>query len=110
MGIIGKSFAFVMLPLSIIIFLDSIKLYTLNLPFDKVFVAALLMIALQIISFVMSYVTHRGVKFVEIITLVAFSLPAIAYIGSTLAAFDLPSYVPVVLSVLMFVESLYALH
>ena len=110
MGLIGKVFAFIMLPLSIIVFLDAIGLYRLDLPFDKMFLASLLMIGLQVATVLFVVATHKSMKLMDGVTLIAFSAPGAAYIAMNSMGMAIPSYLPIVLSVIMFVESVYALH
>ena len=44
----GKIFAIVIVPLSILIFLEATGIYQLSTPFDKVLIGSILMIALQL--------------------------------------------------------------
>jgi len=111
MGIVGKLFAIVMFPLSILIVLEKLGLYTLALPIDidKVLIGAALMIALQVITLIMLKISNEKLTFMNIITGLIFIATAVAAVLSM----QYGSYTkeaPIVLAVMMFVEALYALH
>lgn len=109
MGIIGKSFAFVMFPLSILIILEQLGLYSVTLPVDKMRLGAGLMIALQIITLIMLKVRKEELKIMDIMTAVVFIAVAIGAVASGILGI-FPKEIPLILGVMMFVEGLYALH
>ena len=111
MGLLGKAFAVVMFPLSILILLENTGVFSVTLPFlplSKIQIGALLMIALQVITLIMIKVTHADMSFMNLVT-------GIVFIGVAVIAL-LPQFIPVdmpfglILSVMMFVEAIYALH
>ncbi len=110
MTMIAKVLSFCMLPISILIVLESMGLYTLHLPFDKILIGAILMIALQIFSLVMALTHQGGMGVMNIITFIVFMIPAVAYLASFFFGITLFTSLPMILGILMFVESLYALH
>lgn len=110
MGFIGKAFAFVMFPLSILIVLEATGAFTLNLPFNKIFIGAILMIGLQLLTLIFVKAHHGHLSFMNIATCVIFMLPAAIYLLSSLFGNFLQTSIPLILGVMMFVEALYALH
>lgn len=110
MGIIGKTFGIVMLPLSLLIILEQTNIYALKLPVDKIMIGAILMIALQLITLIMLKVTHGDLGFKDFLIFFAFSAPGGAYLALYFLGIAIPSYVPIALAVIMLTESLYALH
>lgn len=110
MNILTKLLAIIMLPLSILIILESTGLFSLALPFDKVFIGAILMIALQLLNLILLKINKGLLRFINIITTLVFILPAVAYILSTIMGFYLFESVPLIIGIIMFIEALYALH
>jgi len=112
MGIIGKAMAIVMLPLSILIVLESLELFTLNIGFNKVFLGAILMIVLQIITLVMVKVYHGEMSIMNFVTFGVFVIPAATYLLSSLISLSttMQQVIPLVIGVMMLIESVYALH
>jgi len=109
MGVIGKSFAFVMFPLSILIVLEELNIYSIYLPINKVILGAVLMIILEIITLVMLFYAYGKPSVMNVVTALVFILTSVAAIGS--GVFGLfQKEVAVVLGVMMFVGALYALH
>ena len=111
MGVIGKSFAFVMFPLSILIILEEMKVFSLTLPVSKILVGAVLMILLQGITLFMLEKNTGKVSFMNIVTAIIFI--GIALIAVLINFFKLgifPKEVNIILGIIMFVEALYALH
>lgn len=110
MGIIGKSFAIVMFPLSILIVLEATDIFKIEFFMDKILLGAILMITLQIITLIMLKSNGGELRIMNLVTAGVFIITALAYIIATIINFDLPSYVPIILGVMMFVEAMYALH
>lgn len=106
---IGKVFAIILFPLSIIILLEKIELFTIDIAFDKVLIGAFLMILLQIITLIMLNVHHGKPTTMNIITACIFIIIAVAAIISAITEL-LPSIIQTIMAVTMFVEALYALH
>jgi hypothetical protein len=109
MGAIGKLFAFVMFPLSILIILDELDIYSLLLPINMVIFGAVLMIILEIITIAMLFFTYGKPSVMNVITALIFILTAVTAIGSGVFGF-FEKEISVILGVMMFVSALYALH
>jgi hypothetical protein len=110
MGKIGKVFAFVMFPLSILIILEALSIFSLNIYFDKVFWGAILMIVLQLLTLLFLKIDHGNLGPMQLITAVVFSLVALLAIFSSSIQLSFSSQIPLILGVIMFVETIYALH
>ena len=109
MGVIEKLFALVMFPLSVLIVLQELEIYALELPIDKLLLGSALMIALQTITIIMLHFTNRKLSLMNIVTALIFILTAIAAVLSM--RFGLfQKEAAIILGVMMFVEALYALH
>jgi hypothetical protein len=106
--LIGKSFAIVMVPLSIIILLEQIGVYALQLPFDKLLVGAILMIALEIITLIGVIINYKKPSITNMIAVVAFLTPPLIYLGHLFIGYANPSYIPLIMAVTMFGETIYA--
>ena len=108
MGLIGKTFAIILFPLSIIVLLETIGIVAL--PFqNKVMLGAVLMIGLHLTTLVMLQISKHGVRFMNIATAFIFIAVALAALFSSfLPAFQ--KEILIIFSVTMFVEGLYALH
>lgn len=109
MGVIGKIFAFLMLPLSILMILEYFKVFSFALPVDKVFLGAGLMTALQLITLTMVMIHQGKILIMNIITAVIFIGTAAAAVVFKLTG-GLKEELVLVLAVIMLVEALYALH
>ena len=108
MGIIGKLFAFIMFPLSILIVMEELGLYYLYSPIDKVIFGAALMIVLEILTIVMLFLNHKP-SIMNIVTAVVFISTAAAAIASGfLNIYQTEAHI--ILGVMMFTGALYALH
>lgn len=110
MGFIEKLFAIVMLPLSILIIMETTGIFSLDLFFDKVFIGAILMIALQLLTLFFVKKHHSSLRGMNIVTFIVLILPALAYIFSGVFNNFLKEQLPLILGVMMFVEAIYALH
>jgi hypothetical protein len=109
MGFIGKSFAIVMMPLSILIILENMQIYSVTLPVDKVLVGAGLMIVLQLITLFMVHKNTEGLGVMNFVTAFVFIGTAIAAVVSGYFSFY-PKETVFTLGLMMFFESIYALH
>lgn len=111
MAIIGKAFAIVMFPLSILIVLEELGIYTLTLPIPmgKILLGAILMVALQVMTVIMLKIHHGKFTVMNILTAGIFILVAI---GVATAPFHgyYQEQAPLILGIMMFGEGLYALH
>lgn len=111
MGLIGKIFAIMMFPLGILIILESLKVYSLNLGVNKIFIGAALMIILQLITIFMVHTNQKNLSFMNILTAFIFISVAIYAILSVILKFGaLQKEIPLILGLIMFIEGLYALH
>jgi hypothetical protein len=109
MGVIGKIFAIIMLPLSVLMVLEYFEVFSFSLPIDKIFLGAGLMIALQVITLIMVHVNQGKLMPMNIVTAVVFIGTAAAAVYFKLSG-SFPKEVVLVLAVIMCVEALYALH
>jgi len=109
MTFIGKIFAIVMLVLSMLILLEELNIFSFEFPISKIIIGAALMIVLQVITIIMLNVHHSRPTIMNILTASIFILIALAAIISVTTGF-LPKEMPIIMSVTMFVEALYALH
>jgi len=110
MAIIGKIFAIAMFPLSIIIILDALGVFSLDLPFNKVLISAVLMIALQVLTLIFLRINHGRLGIMQFLTAGIFILAALVAVFSDFVSFLPSDKLPLILGVVMFVEALYALH
>lgn len=111
MGFVGKLFAIFMFPLSIIIVLEELGIYSVALPIpvDKVVIGAALMVLLQILTIIMLHTDTGGSSFMNYVTAIIFIGSAVgAYFSGMLGFYPKESHI--ILGVMMFVEALYALH
>ena len=108
MGIIEKSIAIVMLPLSLVIVLEEAGIYSLSLFVDKLIIGALLMIGLQVVSLVFSVKGQGGVRAMNIVISAVLVIPALIYLIPALNFFG--ESLSLILGTMMFVESVYAFH
>ncbi|NOZ80307.1 MAG: hypothetical protein GXP63_01425 [DPANN group archaeon] len=107
--VIGKVFAIVMLPLSILIILEELGIFTLSLPVDKVFLGAILMVGLQLMTLILLKVHHGRFSIMSILTALIFTLVAIGAATASLHGYY-KEQAPLILGVMMFGEAIYALH
>jgi|TARA_B100001971_G_C18239700_1_gene569906 hypothetical protein len=110
MGVVGKAFAIVMLPLGILIILEAMGIYSLNIFFDKVFIGAILIIALQLSTLFFAKKYHGSITAMSIVTLIVFAIPAVLYIFSGLFGGFLIEFLPLIIGTVMIVDTIYALH
>ena len=110
MAFFDKAFAFAMLPLSVLIILEELDLFSLSLIFDKALVGAIIMIILQLISLFTLNEMHEHVRTINVITFFFLILPSVLYIVSSFISISFSSSLPLIIGVMMFVESLYAFH
>jgi hypothetical protein len=110
MGVIGKIFAVVMFPLSILIILESLGIYSLSLPFDKILIGAILMIVLQILTLVFLRLHTGKLNPMQIITAIVFIGLSAAALYSYFFTMAFKEQIPLILGAVMFVETIYALH
>ena len=110
MGVVEKVLSLVMLPLGILIVLEEIGLYSLSLPFDKVLIGAILMIALQVINLIMLRIQNGTLTFINLVTGSIFIVIGGAYLASNFFGFFVFDGIRLILGVVMMVEALYALH
>ena len=109
MGLIEKAISILMLPLGILIILETLNIYTLILPIDKMLIGAVLMLALQIVTIIMLKIHAGEIGFTHLLTTILFILPAIAYFLTGIIGPIFGNSLPIIFGVLMFVESWYAL-
>jgi hypothetical protein len=109
MGVIGKIFAIVMLPLGVLMILEQFNIFSFSLPIDKVFLGAALMTLLQIITLIMVMVHQGKIMIMNIITAIVFIGTAGAAVFFKLTGGLRQEFV-LILAVIMCVEALYALH
>ncbi len=110
MGFLERILAFVMLPLSVLIILEDLKVYSISLPFDEALAGAALMIALQAVNLALLMIKNKTLTAMNIITGSVFIIPAAAYIFFSVIGKSYIDHIPLVIGVMMLVESLYALH
>jgi hypothetical protein len=110
MGIIEKPLAIAMIPVSIMIILEEIEILSLNLPFDKVLIGALLIIALQVINVILIRTQNGTITIMNVITSIVLIVPAAGYIVSSIFGIFSIVNLPLIIGVMMFVEAIYALH
>jgi hypothetical protein len=107
--IISRIFAILMVPLSLLIIIQEIGLFTLNMPVDKILVGAILMLALEAITAIGVIINYKALSMTNIIAIIAFAIPAVIYLGQLYLGFPVLSYIPLILGVTMFGETIYAL-
>ena len=110
MTLINKVFAIAMLPFSLLIILEATKVLSIDMPFNKVLVGAILMITLQLLNIIFAKAHNGKLTIMNIITFVIFMAPPLAYFGAVLFGDFLEGNIPLILGVMMLVEGLYALH
>jgi hypothetical protein len=110
MGFIGKAFAIVMFPLSILIICEALGIFSVPLPFDKVLVGAILMVVLQILTLIFMKMHHGSPKIMNYFTAAIFIMVAASALIASFLELPFADKVPLILGVIMFVEALYALH
>jgi hypothetical protein len=110
MGVIGKLFAVIMFPLSILIIAELLGLFSVNLFFDKILIGASLMILLQLLTLLFLRINVGTLKPMQILTASIFM--AISAMALCSPYIDVPfkEQIPLILGVVMFVETIYSLH
>ena len=110
MEIINKFLAILMLPVSILIILEQMKVFSIEFFIDKLLIGAILMILLQLLSLLFVGQNQEGIKAINIITSVIFIIPAVAYIASLFLVIPFSEHLPMIIGVMMLAEAVYALH
>jgi len=110
MGILEKIFSAAMIPISILIILREIGVYSLNLPVDIVLIGAILIISLQLINVILLRTQNGTITAMNVITAAVLIIPAAFYIFSSIFGFFSIENIPLIIGVMMFVEAIYALH
>ena len=64
---LGKIFAVIMFPLSILILLEHFEVFTLNFPIDKLLVASSIMIIFQLINIITAKAKNRKLTEISIL-------------------------------------------
>lgn len=110
MTIITKVIALVMFPLGILIILGHANLLNISIGIDKVFLGAILMIAMQIVSLIFQKIVNGNFSIMSLITSVIFLGTAAAALLSSYLPSPIQSVLPLILGVMMIVEGLYGFH
>jgi len=110
MGILEKIFSAAMIPISILIILEEIEIFSLNLFFDIVLIGAILIISLQLINVVLLRTQNGTLTAMNVVTAVVLIIPAAFYIFSSILGYFSIENIPLIIGVMMFVEAIYALH
>ena len=110
MSIFEKPLAIAMLLVGILIILEEIEVFTLNLPIDKVFIGAILIIALQLINVILLRTQNGTITIMNVVTSIVLIVPAAIYIVSSIFGIFSIVNISLIIGVMMFVEALYALH
>ena len=110
MGAIEKGFAFVMFPLGFLIMIEEMGLFSLSFFLDKTMIGAILMIVLQTITLMTLNMHHEYIRGVNYMTFFCLILPSALYLGSMMISISFKESLPLIIGVMMFVESLYAFH
>lgn len=112
MRIVTLILAIVMLPLSLIILINELTPYTLNIPIkiDLLLIAAILMIVLQLLNLVFLMMNNAALRPMNIVLLIVFIIPSSLYFLEFFLSISFLDVLPLVMAIMMFVESLYALH
>ena len=106
----GKVFGIFMLPVSLVIVLAELDIYTFNLPFNVVLIGAVLMIALQVINLFLAKTHNDKLGVMQIITSAIFILPALVFLVTEFTGIVFVEKINLIVGVMMLAESLYALH
>ena len=107
---LNKLIALPLLIVSVFGLLEFFKVYSLPINFDVLLIGAGLMIVLHIVNLIMAQVNQNKISLMHIITAIVFVIPAIGYIVNYFFSFLLFNEIPLILSVLMLAEGLYAMH
>jgi hypothetical protein len=104
--------AYVLLPLSVLIILESLRIFSLDVPYirDKVLAVSLIIFLFHGINLAMIAMQKSSGSAIEIATNIVFVLPALLYILDKYANISLIPNVPLILGVIMLVDSLYQLR
>ena len=107
-----KAFAVLMLLSGMTIILEQLGIYSLNVGLDKVIIGAVLLVALQILNIVSSK-THNGrISIMSVVMIIVFIMPVLAYFFSDILSLSsgFKGSLPLIIGVMMLLESLYMLH
>jgi len=110
MGLIGKTFAIIMFPLSILIVLETAGIFSIALPFDKILVGAILMIVLQLLTLIFMRIHSANPTLMNYATAGVFMAVAAITLAAGFLSLSFQNAMPMILGVMMFVEALYALR
>jgi len=105
-----KILSIAMLPFGLLIILEELGLFTINLFFDTVLIGATLMIVIQILTLISLNIHHKNIRIVNYVTAVVLLIPVAIYLLSTFITVSFQESLPLIIGVMMFVESLYAFH
>ena len=109
MGIVKKGFAAVMIILGGLIILEETNTYSMNLTYPIALIGSALMIIFQIIHLFSGKIHNGHMGIMPIITSFVFIFPAVGCIADYLGLISIPS-IQLIIGVMLFIESLYALH
>jgi len=110
MGAVDKIIAVFTVAIGFLIILDAVGKYTVDLPLDIVLIGAIALVASQIINLILLKVHNGTITSMQIITHIIIIIPAIAYLATYFVTIPYVEQLPLVLGIVLILESLYALH
>jgi hypothetical protein len=104
-----RTIAYILAGIALIMLLNEIEIYSLNLGFDKILVCAILIFLFQVILIISFAYQPKRMKSSDIFGLVLFPIPPIIYIAIFYFGFPFVSHIQLIVVLTLFVESIYAL-
>ena len=109
MTFINKIIAILMLPVSLLLILEGLRIFNLELSLDKVLIGSILIIILQILNMNNAKQHNSEVRPISALLAIVFIIPGLAYIISLFVNIGMYDW-STILGIMMLTEALYALH
>ena len=101
--------AWIMLPISLLIILEALGIWSFRTSFDKVLIAAIAVFIFHGISLAMVMMQRSSASFLENFTNIIFVIPAVLYLLSKYIGWTPIDRIPLILGIMLLVESLFKL-
>ena len=110
MSLVHKVLAAVLFPLSILILLEYFNFFSLNIFVDKVLLGSIILIIFQVAHFI-NLLRHKDeITTMNVVTLLVFCTPAVSYCVNYFFKLFVLQELSLVMGIMIFLESMYALH
>lgn len=109
---LNKILSLIAIPLGILVALQYFKIYDIGpiISFDIALVGAIYLILMQLLSYIMVYVSNEGTTFMGKIIKTILAIPGIIFLINYFYPLDLPINLEIIIAIVLFVEGLYGMH